>query len=152
MNKRLVTGALVAALLAAGALGVTAASALTPLGYRYGSCSGTVGCPYEGLTNASQAKIALSATKVCPTGAEAVSLVGYVPIKHGKFSVNKTVKALDGLTERTFSVKVQLSGTFKPRKSVVGTFEFTTTDTECTAESGKLVHFSMKYKGPFYGG
>jgi hypothetical protein len=152
MNKRLITGALVAALLAAGALGVTAASALTPLGYRYGSCSGTVGCPYEGLTNRSQSKVAFSASKLCTTGANAVSLAGYVPIKQGKFSVDKTVKAPVDLTEQTTSVKVQISGTFKSRKSVVGTLKFTTTTSECAAESGKLVHFSLKYKGPFYGG
>jgi alanyl-tRNA synthetase len=153
MIKRFATAAVVAALLAVAGAGSVAASARKPLGYMYGQCASRTTCTYQGSTNPKQNKIALSSTAICASGGSALGRVGYVTIKRGgKFSVNKTVKVTNYQTYETSSVQVQLSGTLKVGKKVVGALKITTTARDCTADTGKSRSFSMKYQGPYYGG
>ncbi len=154
MIKRITMTAVAAALLAMAGAGTSAAAPKRkPLGYFYGQCTTKTSCVYQGTTNATQSKIAFSATKLCTTASQALGHVGYVSVKsNGRFSVDKTVSFEDLATYRTVSARVQLSGKLKVGKSVVGSLKITTTASDCAAETGVTKPLNLKYKYPYYGG
>lgn len=149
--KTLATAAAVALLAALGVAPVSAAK-LKPLGYFYSSCSKPGTCTFEGNTNAQQSLIYVSEPKVCSLGQEAFSTAGGAKIKNGHFSLHKTVTVTSLITYAKAQVTVQVSGTFRRNQSAKGTLTFTTTAEECSADSGKKQAFSLKYRGPYYGG
>jgi hypothetical protein len=153
-DQRFATVAGVAVLLALAA-GTSAAAAPKPkpLGYLYGQCTTKTSCAYQGTTNPTQSKIALSATKLCTTEVQALGHVGYANVKpNGKFSIDKTVSFDDFQTYRTVSARVQLSGKLKVGKSVVASLKITTTAADCASETGVTKSLNLKYKYPYYGG
>jgi hypothetical protein len=154
MIKRFAMVAGTAALLAvAGAGTAAAAPKRKPLGYLYGQCTTKTSCTYQGTTNPTQSKIALSATKLCTTGMQALGHVGYANVKpNGKFSIDKTVSFEDFQTYRTVSARVQLSGKLKMGKNVLASLKITTTAADCATETGVTKSLNLKYKYPYYGG
>jgi len=142
-----------AALLAVTGVSAAAAPKIKPLGYIYGECTSKTVCTYQGSTDAKQKKLSLSSTAICSSGSSALSQIGYVPVKHGgKFSVSRTIMGGGPESSVSSSVHVRFSGTLKAGKKVTGSLEITTTASDCTADTGVSKSFSMKYKGPFYGG
>lgn len=145
-------------LLAAGALaaGATATSAATPkpIGYVYSSCSSrTTICKFEAVVGAKTNEVSIGVSGICTVAGEGLSYLGYLPIKHGgRFSVSKTVSFQSERSYRTETLHAQESGTVKAGKSIIGTLRFTTSNAECASETGVLKSFSLKYRGPTYGG
>jgi hypothetical protein len=152
MIKRFVSVALAIALVAVVAAASVSALTRKPLGYSYGKCTTQANCSLQVGTNVSQNKASFSSAKLCVTGRNALSALGYVSVRHGHFSVNKTVQADSTDLYTKIPVQIQLSGTLKVAKRATGTLKITTTAADCTADSGVARKFSLAYAGPFYGG
>jgi len=153
MIRRFAVLLLAAGMLALTAAGTSAAVKRKPLGYRYGKCpSPRAACTFEGLVGPSNNKLALSTTTPCEQGGQALARLGYLPVKHGKFSANKDVTYENLRTYRKETVHLQVTGRLKTGKSIVGSFKFIIAGTACEAESGVAKAFSLKYQGPYYGG
>jgi hypothetical protein len=149
--KKLLQAVVVAAMLAAVLAGTVSAATRKPLAYRYGNCGGISQCTYEGTTNPAQSKIAISARKLCTTGAEALVRAGFVTIHNGRFSFSKSLTFANGFGQ-SVTVAVKFNGTFSRGKSVKGSVKITTTSADCASETGATKSFKLKYKGPSYGG
>jgi hypothetical protein len=153
-TRSIVLGAAAAAALAlAGALTGAQAAKPTPLGYAYGSCtSKTKPCPFSGSTDAKSTRISVGGTAVCTTGQYALSTLGYVKLKGGKAGVDKTFPAVPTSSGATVSVKVALTVALTPRNRATGSITITTSAPDCASKNGRAQKFTMKYRGPIYGG
>ena len=143
------------------ALGFVAVAALppaiaqakpAPLGYGYGCKSRSASCPWSGSTDATSKRFSVGGTAVCTSGESALSQLGYIPIKHGRASVRKTIQVSDPGTGVQTPVTVAVTVKLKVKKSASGTVKITTTAKDCALQAGKTLKYSLKYTGPIYGG
>lgn len=151
-TQRLPLLVLPALALAAIAVPSLAAPKPKPVGYGYGQCTSKTKCAYQAFTNPSGKSLTFSASKQCQSASTAIGQIGAMKVSGGKFSKTVTKQAQDPKTQTFVSVKVQVKGTLKARKSVKGTLKLTTKASDCTKTTGKTQHFNMKYTGPIYGG
>jgi hypothetical protein len=140
-----------AVFLAAGGTSLAAAKP-KPVGYGYGQCTTKTACTYQASVTPQQNKVAISSQGLCVTGEEGLSQAGFAKVKrNGKFSLSKTI-TVETSGYQKVSVQVNFSGSLKVGKKLTGSLQITTSSPDCTADTGVKKSFSMKYKGPFYGG
>jgi hypothetical protein len=142
-----------AALALAGALTGAQAATPKPLGYSYASCaSKTKPCPFAGSTDAKSTRMSVNGGAVCTTGQYALSQLGYVKLKNGKATVKKTFPNVATSAGGSVSVKVAVKIALKVGKRATGSITITTSAKDCASKNGRVQKFSMKYRGPIYGG
>lgn len=150
--KRLPSLVLAALALAAVAVPALAATKRKPLGYSYSQCTTKTSCSFTGITSVTGSTISITDSKLCRTAGSAFEQVGSLKVSGGKFSKTVTKTVADVTTQLQVPVKIKIKGTLKAHKSVKGQLTVTTTAADCASVTGKAKTFSMKYRGPVYGG
>jgi len=118
-----------------------------PPGYLYKSCVGTEAvCPFTGQTDARSKSVAVNGSAFCRTGSAALHKLGFVKLASGKRSVRRTIRVRRSKSTRI--VVVSLTVRLRVGKTLTGAVRLTTRASDCSAQSGRLMHFSMTYAGP----